>query len=952
LPPRGTKDRDRVLRIYDAHDYNNLWQGARSGITKKVASLPFVLNGPTAKVQYWQDMLGQAHFGRGWEYLLKLIVRDFLTQSYGGIFEIAGPGDPTKPLLETPTGINHLDAGRCYVTGNPIYPILYYSLWDGRLHRMHASRVYQLADDPIADERYFGIGTSALERSIAICNREIRMAEYIDAQLDDKPQPGMLALTGMTSKQWENLLQKYMGDQQKGDNIPAFGRTIVLTSLDPNAPVKAESIPFSQTPELFDFAKYTDVDIDSFALAIGVDRQELWQLSGGKAIGTASQSETLNLKSRGKLYGDLITSLERFVNWALLPDDCEFKIEEQDTQEDARQAALDLQIVQVGQALIDMGFETEVVAQLLTQQSKTFRDAFENDLGQVQATSGTEQVTPQVSQDANLESDTPAPTDAQTTPRVVAQTAKDVTAYKFNPNHESDTGRFAHGSGGGGGGSRAGVGSTRPSREAPNDTKPVSGKKPFAREEWQKRTRITGDASQIAKTTGLSADDLIRISGGGEIPLEKYPKARSSIAPQYDSQGRLRSITVSIQDKAPSEDDLTNYDGISIQRTLHFDENGNPDYIVNDHFYLGKNQTGTGFGTQVFSSQVSEASRKGFKSIRTLAGKSKYMNGYYTWPRLGYDAQIPITVDKIPPSVLKKNPRLQKPLEGFLGKLNPKGRMAYLSELMSTPEGRDYWKSAGYAKEMEFDLKPRSRSRKVLNAYLKERFGQGASKRLKAMTEDSELRLSDEEERILDSVWDTIEFDDEATKAFTTSSGVDFTTRFADILTRTTSGALKRNQAENLMLGLLLNTAKRVYRDGLAEGGVTEDLDAEENQEIQNWVADQIEYLDPLLALAERGGLTPAQIDARAQMWASKGLTQVQTMGRMSADANGMYEFVGDDGKENCKTCRRLKGQIHRLKDWKRKKMIPGRDTNAFICKGFQCRHTLQRTMEAAKGSW
>ncbi len=194
--------------------------------------------------------------------------------------------------------------------------------------------------------------------------------------------------------------------------------------------------------------------------------------------------------------------------------------------------------------------------------------------------------------------------------------------------------------------------------------------------------------------------------------------------------------------------------------------------------------------------------------------------------------------------------------------------------------------------------------------------------------------------------------DDESIKAFTTSSGVDFVTRFADILAHITSGALKRNQAENLMLGLLLNTAKQAYRDGLAEGGVTEDLDAEENQEIQNWVADQIEYLDPLLALAERGTLTPAQIDARSQMWASKGLTQVQTMGRMSADANGMYEFVGSDGKKSCETCRRLKGQIHRFKDWKRKQMIPGRDTNSYKCKGFQCKHTLQRTMSAAKGSW
>ncbi len=476
LPPRGTKDRDRVLRIYDTHDYNALWQGARSGITKKVASLPFVLNGPTAKIQYWQDMFGQAHFGHGWEYLLKLIIRDFLTQSYGGIFEIAGPGDPMKPLLEAPTGINHLDAGRCYVTGNPIYPVLYYSLWDGKLHRMHASRVYMMVDDPVADERYFGIGTSALERAIALCNREIRMAQYIDVKLDDKPKPGILALTGVSDKQWEARIAAYIASLQAGDNLPMFGRTLVLSSLDPNAKVGAESIPFSQTPELFDFTKYTDTDVDSFALAIGVDRQELWQLSGGKAMGTAAQSETLALKSRGKLYADLITGIERFVNWALLPDDCEFKIEEQDTQEDTRQATLDLQYVQIGQALMAMGFKQEAVAQLLSQQSKTFRDAFSNDFGQVQATGNVQGVTPDApSQDANLESDTPAPDQAQAKPQVMAQTAKEAQAYKFNPNHESDTGQFAHGSGGGrGAGSNDRPGRSRSDVETSGGNRPAS----------------------------------------------------------------------------------------------------------------------------------------------------------------------------------------------------------------------------------------------------------------------------------------------------------------------------------------------------------------------------------------------------------------------------------------------------------------------------------------------
>src|SRR4029077_18298989 len=85
LPPRGTKERDRILRIFDQNDYASNWQGATSGILKKASQTRIQINGPQAKVQYYQDLIGTAHFGKGWEYLVKLGGRDYLTQSYGWI---------------------------------------------------------------------------------------------------------------------------------------------------------------------------------------------------------------------------------------------------------------------------------------------------------------------------------------------------------------------------------------------------------------------------------------------------------------------------------------------------------------------------------------------------------------------------------------------------------------------------------------------------------------------------------------------------------------------------------------------------------------------------------------------------------------------------------------------------------------------------------------------------
>lgn len=598
LYPRGTKMRDWQLRNIFHNDYSNMVHGAFAGVSKRIANVSWSIEGPPRAVRYYQDVVGQAHFGHGWEYLCKLGTTDYLTQSYGWIMEIAGPGDPTQQLVEAPTGLNHLDAGRCYVTGNPVYPVLYYSLWDSKLHKLHASRVYMMVDEPDPDERYLGIGTCALERAIAINQREIRMGQYIDASLDDKPQPGILSLSNVSDPTWQAALAKYMTEQQN-DERPIFGRTLVLTSLDPNNALKVEVIPFSQTPEKFDYIKYVDLDVSALALALGVDRQELWELAG-RSLGSGSQSAVLAMKSRMKLYGDLLTNIERFMNWAFLPEDCEFKFVEHDAQQDVTQAGVDAQLATIAQTLAALpGVSPLEIKKLLTDRSDTFKAAFTNDRGEI-----------------TLASEDPK-TDLQ-----------------------------------------------------------------------EARTDVTLE---------------------GNTPAAPAPQG----APQLPS------------------------------------------------------------GQQVVQAQQ---------------------------------------------------------------------------------------------------------------------------------------------------------------KAFSATSA-NFRSSFADIVTRLAEGRIRRNQAENLLLGLLLSSGEKAFADGLAQGGVTDPLDEDEQAQVQDGVADAIDYLDPLLDDAQAGAIS--DVAARADMWTNKTLTDFYNQGRISADKNGYYEWKLGKTEQHCPDCQRLNGQIHRFKDWYGKGWIPQSDKLA--CHGFRC---------------
>lgn len=126
---------------------------------------------------------------------------------------------------------------------------------------------------------------------------------------------------------------------------------------------------------------------------------------------------------------------------------------------------------------------------------------------------------------------------------------------------------------------------------------------------------------------------------------------------------------------------------------------------------------GKGVGLHLFGRQVENAVRWGFTHIDTeAAGEGggvtgqrnprSPMNGYYTWPRTGYDSVLPA-------EFMGKMPANLKTAVGNAG-----GRV---SGLMATKEGRDWWLGHGSSIDATFDLKKGSYSRQTFRAYLEER---------------------------------------------------------------------------------------------------------------------------------------------------------------------------------------------------------------------------------------
>jgi phage gp29-like protein len=144
------------------------------------------------------------------------------------------------------------------------------------------------------------------------------------------------------------------------------------------------------------------------------------------------------------------------------------------------------------------------------------------------------------------------------------------------------------------------------------------------------------------------------------------------------------------------------------RRALYRDQNGDL-VILNISFDVAEANQGT--GAKVFARQVEAAARAGVARLEAHAAGTglRYtpFNGYYTWPRLGYDQPIfgPKSLETDDPiaaaAVKERFPQAKTVLD-----------------VMKTKEGRTWWKENGVdLRYAQFDLTPGSRSRRVLAAY-------------------------------------------------------------------------------------------------------------------------------------------------------------------------------------------------------------------------------------------
>lgn len=223
------------------------------------------------------------------------------------------------------------------------------------------------------------------------------------------------------------------------------------------------------------------------------------------------------------------------------------------------------------------------------------------------------------------------------------------------------------------------------------------------------------DPHQIAATCqqlfGRSVSEAELAEFTGATPLVEWARGRLP-----DAQNQLRIEITSVFGRLSLEMFHPYY--ARQQRTIYKTRDapqGNEILELHHDYWRMSAQSPQETGTRVFAGVVQAASQGGIDRITTLAAgnpqdlsdpavRGDGWNGYYTWPRLGFNATIP--------------PELQQQLPAHLQGATTLTELFFLPGVPGKSSGAEWWKAEGIGRPMTFELAAQSSSFKALSDYL------------------------------------------------------------------------------------------------------------------------------------------------------------------------------------------------------------------------------------------
>lgn len=330
MPPWGSQGRaDKLIEFSKAEP---ILSGALASMVSKAISLDWQIEGGRNRVRRYQEILAEAEAGQGWSFFLDRLLQDYLATDVGGVAELGRDG-PNGPVV----GLFNLDAGTVTLTGNSATPLRYQPRLatgglSGRWFPLAPGDFGRIVDMPSTQEHRFGLGYCAVSRALKAARVLLALYNYDEERLADMPLPGIVAITGMTQAEVKAAFDLYKASRAAKEQATFKGLLWLAAQSSPINPIKVDFTPFAGIPEGFDREQAITHYVYTLSLDFGVDVREFWPASQTGA--TKAEAEVQAQKAKGKGFGRMLASVERMVNWDVLPEGLGFRFDQQDSEDD------------------------------------------------------------------------------------------------------------------------------------------------------------------------------------------------------------------------------------------------------------------------------------------------------------------------------------------------------------------------------------------------------------------------------------------------------------------------------------------------------------------------------------------------------------------------------------------------------------------------------------------
>lgn len=335
LPMHGTPMRDVVLTA--TLDLEDMWAAAVAKAVTKIAVRGYEVadsDDSTRRTEAGKNLVmnfdGPAEYRGG----MAKTVQDFLLTDNGWFVEVERV---SKKPNSKPRALYHLDSFRCWRTGNLDYPVLYWD-YDGQFHRLRADQVIFGSDMPSPRARMFGRGRCAASRAFQTIYTLSAVKTYFREKITGSRALSLHFISGLSTRQLTDAMQTSESEKVRKGHVVYKGS--VMIPIEGDQAINVASIDLASVPDGFDPEQVEKSSLRTYAIAIGLNPDELVERAAGLNSGMSAQvAENAAEEAGGLPY--FTKDFEDKINYLLMPKTTTFQIKTNDIRDRQAKAQLD-----------------------------------------------------------------------------------------------------------------------------------------------------------------------------------------------------------------------------------------------------------------------------------------------------------------------------------------------------------------------------------------------------------------------------------------------------------------------------------------------------------------------------------------------------------------------------------------------------------------------------------